>query len=407
MASKRRKKIQPRDITGLKFFDKLAPLLARLHDDGCARDRAGNRELHYDQYCLLILLYLFNPVLVSLRAVQQASELPNVQKKLGCSRAALGSLSEAATVFDPERLKAIIAELGTELQPLGRDPRLRDVPGALTAVDGTLLAALPKLMQASCLKRATGSGLVKWRLHTHFEVDRHVPLRIDVTPNGGGAHDERSVLERTIESERTYVMDRGYAKFALFNKIVAADSSYVCRVRDNSAYDVLEARELTEADRALNVLSDQIVEIGKQGKEHARPDHPIRLLEIRTTPHSSRGKYKGGSTGPSTDGILRIATNLLDVPAEVIALIYIHRWTIEIFFRFFKHVLGCRHLLSHSRQGIEIQAYMAIIGCLLISLWTGRKPTLRTYEMVCHYFAGLAREEDLLAHLAKLKKHDA
>ena len=407
MAGKRRKKIQQRDITWLKFFDKLAPLLARLHDDGCARDRAGNRELHYDQYCMLILLYLFNPTLVSLRAVQQASELPNVQRKLGCSRAALGSLSEATTVFDPERLKAIIAELGTELQPLGRDPRLRDVPGALTAVDGTLLAALPKLMQASCLKRATGSGLVKWRLHTHFEVDRHVPLRIDVTPNGGGAHDERSVLERSIESDRTYVMDRGYAKFALFNKIVAADSSYVCRVRDNSSYEVLEARELTEADRALNVLSDQNVQIGKPGKEHARPDHPIRLLEIRTTPHSSRGKYKGGSTGPSTDGILRIVTNLLDVPAEVIALIYIHRWTIEIFFRFFKHVLGCRHLLSHSRQGIEIQAYMAIIGCMLISLWTGRKPTLRTYEMVCHYFTGLAREEDLLAHLAKLKKHDA
>ena len=407
MAGKRRKKIQQRDITGLKFFDKLAPLLARLHDDGCARDRAGNRELHYDQYCMLILLYLFNPTLVSLRAVQQASELPNVQRKLGCSRAALGSLSEATAVFDPERLKAIIAELGTELQPVGRDPRLRDVPGALTAVDGTLLAALPKLMQASCLKRATGSGLVKWRLHTHFEVDRHVPLRIDVTPNGGGAHDERSVLERTIESDRTYVMDRGYAKFALFNKIVAADSSYVCRVRDNSSYEVLAARELTEADRALNVLSDQLVQIGKQGKEYARPDHPIRLLEIRTTPHSSRGKYKGGSTGPGTDGILRIATNLLDLPAEVIALIYIHRWTIEIFFRFFKHVLGCRHLLSHSRQGIEIQAYMAIIGCMLISLWTGRKPTLRTYEMVCHYFAGLAREEDLLAHLAKLKKYNA
>jgi hypothetical protein len=406
MAGQRRKRIQARDITGLKFFNKLAPLLVRLHDDGCARDRAGNRELHYDQYCMLILLYLFNPTLASLRAVQQASELPNVQRKLGCSRAALGSLSEAATVFDPERLKAMIAELGTELQPLGRDPRLRDVPGALTAVDGTLLAALPKLMQASCLKRATGSGLVKWRLHTHFEVDRHVPLRIDVTPNGGGAHDERSVLERSIESDRTYVMDRGYAKFALFNKIVAADSSYVCRVRDNSSYEVLEARELTEADRALNVLSDQNVQIGKPGKEHARPDHPMRLLEIRTTPHSSRGKYKGGSTGPSTDGILRIATNLLDVPAEVIALIYIHRWTIEIFFRFFKHVLGCRHLLSHSRQGIEIQAYMAIIGCMLISLWTGRKPTLRTYEMVCHYFAGLAREEDLLAHLAKLKKHD-
>ena len=142
-----------------------------------------------------------------------------------------------------------------------------------------LLSVLPKLMQASFLKRRTGSGLVKWRLHTHFEVDRYVPTRIDVTPNGGGEHDERAVLERTIEADRTYVMDRGYAKFSLFNKIVAAGSSYVCRLRDNSVYEVLEERPLTDADRALNVLSDQIVAIGQYGKAErsARssdpPDH--------------------------------------------------------------------------------------------------------------------------------------
>jgi hypothetical protein len=107
-----------------------------------------------------------------------------------------------------------------------------------------------------------------------------------------------------------------------------------------------------------------------------------------------------------SDGILRIATNLLDVPAEIIALIYSWRWAIEIFFRFFKHLLGCRHLLSHSQNGIEIQTYCAIIACLLIGLWTGRKPTLRTYEMICFYFCGLASEEELLAHLAKLKRQD-
>jgi hypothetical protein len=407
MAGKRSRKITERQITGLKYFDKLAPLLERLHDEACARDRAGNRKLHYDQYCLLMLLYFFNPVITSLRGLQQAGELANVQKKLGCVRAALGSLSEAASVFDPDRLKEIIAELGAELQPLGRDPRLRDVPGVLTAVDGTLLSVLPKLAQASFLKRTTGSGMIKWRLHTHFEVDRHVPTRIDVTPDRGGPHDERAVLERTIEADHTYVMDRGYAKFALFNKIVAAKSSYVCRLRDNSAYEISEQRPLTDADRALNVLGDQLVAIGQHGKADARPDHRIRLITIQISPHTSRGKYRGGSTGPASDGILRIATNLIDVPAEVIALVYLERWTIEIFFRFFKHILGCRHLLSHSPQGIEIQTYCAIIACMLISLWTGRKPTLRTYEMICYYFTGLASEDELLAHLAKLNAHDA
>jgi len=102
--------------------------------------------------------------------------------------------------------------------------------------------------------------------------------------------------------------------------------------------------------------------------------------------------------------VLRIATNLLDVPAEVIADIYRHRWIIELFFGFFKHMLGCRHLLSTHRKGIEIQAYCAIIACLLISLWTERKPTLRTYEMICLYFAGWATSEKINEHIHMLKR---
>lgn len=407
MQDVRQRKVSDKDIVGLKYFDKLRPLLARLHDVGCARDKAGNRDLHFDEYCCLVLLFLFNPIVTSLRGLQQASELKSVQKKLGVSRASLGSLSEARQVFDPELLQPIIAELAEQVRPLARDPRLKDVKQLLTLVDGTLLAALPRMAEASLRKQQSGSGQVKWRLHTHFEVEKGVPSRIDVTPDAGGEHDERAVLQRTLAADRLYVMDRGYAKFALFNAIVAKQSSYVCRLRDNSVYDVVEQRPLTEADRAADVLSDQLVHLGLSGKAEARPDHPVRLVIVKVNPHTSRGKYGGGSTGVDSDGFLRIATNLLDVPAEIIALLYLYRWTIEVFFRMFKHLLGCRHLLSHHPQGIEIQAYCAIIACLLISLWTGRKPTKRTHEMLCYYLMGWADEGELLAHLSKLPSHDA
>lgn len=398
--------VREQDVRGLKYFDQLAPLLARLHDVGCASDRAGNRSLHFDQYCMLVLLFLFNPVVKSLRGLQQASQLKNVRKKLGCPRTSLGSLSESVSCFDPERLRGIIAELGGQLEPVARDSRLRDIRHTVTLVDGTLLAALPRMAEASWRRRGQGSGLVKWHLHTHFEVDRHVPRRIDVTPDGGGEWDERAVLDRTVEADRLYVIDRGYAKFTLFNAIVAAKSSYVCRLRDNSAPAIIEERPLTDADRAARVTSDAVVSLGARSKPDARPDHPIRLIAIAAKPHRSIGHYgRRGSTGQSSDGVLRLATNLLDVPAEVVALLYHYRWTIEIFFRFFKQVLGCRHLLSHKQRGIEIQAYCAIIACLLISLWTGKKPTLRTYEMVCWYLIGVADLEELLAHLARLKKH--
>jgi hypothetical protein len=116
--------IREEDITGLKFSDKLKPLLERLHGVGCRRDAAHNRELHYDQYCMLALLFLFNPIVTSLRGLQQASELKKVQKKLGCPRTSLGSLSESVTVFEPERLKEIITEPSGQLELLGRDPRI-------------------------------------------------------------------------------------------------------------------------------------------------------------------------------------------------------------------------------------------------------------------------------------------
>jgi hypothetical protein len=401
--TKEKQRIKERDITGLKYFDQLAPLLERLHEDGCERDRAGNRELHYDQYCMLLLLYLFNPIVTSLRGIQQASELKKVQTKLGCQRASLGSLSEATSVFDADRLKEIIAELGGQLQPLAQDKRLCDIQQTITLVDGSLIAALPKIMEASWRKATDGNGMVKWRLHTHFELLRGVPTRIDVTPNGGGQHDERAMLAATIESDRLSVTDRGYAKFALFNQIVAADSSYVCRLRDNSVWTVVEENYRNDDAGLDEIISDEIVEFSKG----SGLTHKVRVICIRTNPHTTRGKYRGGSSGVDSDGILRIATNLLDVPADIISLIFAYRWAVEIFFRFFKHILGCRHLLSHDQNGIEIQTYCAIIACMLIALWTGKKPTLRTYEMICFYFTGLADEDELMQHIEKLKSQDA
>ncbi len=81
------------------------------------RDHAGNRQLFFDQYAALMLLYFFNPVLTSLRGVQQASGLAKVQKLLGVRRTSLGSLSEATGVFAAEPLRAIVQELAERALP--------------------------------------------------------------------------------------------------------------------------------------------------------------------------------------------------------------------------------------------------------------------------------------------------
>lgn len=165
MARARKPKIKREQVRGLKHLRQITKLLHRLHDDATARDKAGNRTLFYDQYAALVLIALFSPAVDSLRGIQQASEMPKVRKLLGCSRASLGSLSEAARVFDPDLLLGVIAELSGELVPLARDPRLTDVKNTLTLCDGTLLAALPRLAESMWKHSRTGNPMHGWRMH--------------------------------------------------------------------------------------------------------------------------------------------------------------------------------------------------------------------------------------------------
>jgi len=394
LMSKKRHKIKERELQSFKYFNAISGMLESLHDAGCQRDLAGNRTLHMDQYMALLLLYMFNPICTSLRAVQQASELQKVQRTLGCPRASLGSLSEAATVFDSALMEEIVAELAAQLRPLSSHAKLEDIHAILTAVDGTLIPALSKMTWA--LWKSEQNAI---KAPTQFDLQKHVPVKMTITEANAG---EIEVLADPLESGRIYVKDRGYAGWALFQQILDAGSSFVCRLKDNTVYECLEEYELTEDALAAGIVFDKKVRLGCNDKTRKQLSVPVRLIAIKCTPHKKR--YKIGRGGPTQGETLLIATNLFDLEADVIALIFKHRWAVEIFFRFFKHVLGCRHLLSYNRNGIELQTYAAIIACMLISLWTGRKPTLRTYEMLCWYFTGMADEEELLAHIARLQK---
>jgi hypothetical protein len=399
--SRKRQAIRERDIQGVRQLEQLRPLMKRLHDIGCERDQAGNRTLFMDQYVMLILLSFFNPIVTSLRGIQQASELKKVQRKLGCARASLGSLSEATQVFRSAELQSIVREVAAQADTLTESQRSNGIlPQRLTAVDGSLLAKLPQITQAAWQSRRHPDG---WRMHTQFEILRGTPVAVEITDGRNkGPSNEKSVLRHSLEPDRCYVIDRGYEQFSLFNAIVAAGSSYVCRIRGDHYLTVEESRELTQAAIEAGVIEDSVGKLGSQkSKRIEHPDHAVRLVRLRVEPHPKRGGRRRNAA--SQDVVL--ATNLLDAPADVIAEMYRSRWQIEIFFRYFKHVLGCRHLLSEDPVGIEIQTYCGILVCLLISLWTGKQPTLRTFEMICFYLQGWADEEEVLAHLEKLKRH--
>lgn len=384
----------------MPILARLGTLFDALGGHGEERDRAGNRTLHYRDYCLLVLLAMFSPVALSLRRIVEISDVRKVKCRLGISRTSLGSFSESSHLFDPALLEPVIAELAAELPSVTSDPRLGDLKHIVTLVDGTLLKALPRITEAMWLSSRTGKTHHAFRLHTQFELDRHVPTRLTLTDGrNSGKSDEKAVLRGKLQKDHCYVMDRWYAQFSLFNEINAIASSYVCRVRDNSTYAVMKDLPLSAADTQAGVISDQTVHLGKKQSGRNLPDHPVRLVCVKTLPHEKRSNRKGNTGAGPSDGVIRIATNLLDVPAEIIALLYRYRYTIELFFRFFKQALGCNHLLSDHPNGIRIQTYCAVIASILIQLQTGRRADKSTQFMIGLYLTGVAELDELLAHV--------
>lgn len=393
------KKIKEQDIQKLSILRSFKPLLQELHGHA----DCFNRTLHYDQYVSLTLLYFFNPILTALRSIQQASTLKNVQDKLGIKRTSLGSLSAASRIFDPELLSPIISELASQVAPLNLDKRLQDIDVTVVAVDGTLLKALPKMLWALWLDEEHRAV----KMHLEFDVRKGVPLRVQVT---NANESEIAKLEPALAPGKLYCLDAAYAKYSFLDKIIRKSSSFVVRLRDNASYETIKEHTLTQADREAGVEFDRTVRLGS-GKKRDNLSKPIRIIQVHYYDERVLSGYKRKSRvsskktfrTKSPEHTLLIATDRMDLPAELIGLLYRYRWQIEIFFRWFKCILGCQHLLSLSQNGIQIQVYCALIASLLIRLWTGRKPTKRTFEMICLYFQGWATLEELIEHIEGLK----
>jgi hypothetical protein len=297
-----------------------------------------------------------------------------VQRRLGCRRVSLSSLSEAGSAFDAEPVRDILRELSAHM-PATRMLSQHEALRTLTAVDGSLLPALPRMMWALWLNEHHHAA----KLHLHFEVARGIPVDASITTGQGS---EVRQLRQHLQAGRLYVLDRGYACQDLLVDIQAARASYIVRVKECTAFTTARQLPIPPAASAAGVVRDVLVE--RLGSNHHKRKlfQPVRLVEIQTD--ASR---------------LMLLTDQLEMPADLIALAYRYRWSIELFFRWFKCILGCRHLLGESLNALSIQVYAGLIASLLLSIWANQKPTRRTFEMVCHYMAGWATEEELQHHL--------
>jgi hypothetical protein len=362
-----------RDLSRWKLIEDFKARLAQAAQEGSLHPTWSNsqRLLGYDDYLSLFLFGLLNPAVRTLRAVCEASNLQRVQREI-CSRpVSLGSFSEAQAVLDPALLSRVFASLSQEVA--ARDTKAR--PNARTWIiqDGSLFEALPRMYWA--LWRRQGQSQAQVRLHLGLNMAADCPAQALVTP---GKHCERAALRTGLKAGEGRVCDRYYAEsYKLLKEMPEQGVAFVMRLRDEAILEVEEELPLSEADRAQNVIRDAWVGLGSKGY---RQDQRLRVVWVQIK-----------------DEVLRLVTDLgpAELSAAEVALMYKQRWQVELFFRWIKCILGCRHWLAESPEGVTIEIYLALIAALLLQLYLGQRPTKRLMEMIQLYLLGVASLQEL------------
>lgn len=330
------------------------------------------RELQLDEYLSLYLFGLFNPVVETMRGLCAASTLERVQREVCKRKVSLGSFSEAQAVVEPELLKRVLERLGADAATPGLP---KGLSGWQRVIDSTVWQVLPRMGWAFWRRQGGLDNAV--RLHVVFDLAKGRVADAKLTP---AKVCERAQWRKLARPGACDIADRYYGyDYTQLAELQAAGADFVVRLRVDVRWVEENSELLTPADRAAGVTWAGAVRLGKHG------DGPlVRVVQILAEEES-----------------LLIATTLSaqDAPPETIGLCYKHRWQVEMFFRWLKCILGCRHWLAESERGVALQVYLALIAAQLLVLYRGERPDRRQMEAIQFYLMGWASVDELMAIL--------
>jgi hypothetical protein len=365
--------IWPEQVQGGRLVAMLQRFVRSLRDESSH----GNRELFLDDVFIVYLLAFFNPTLRTLRTLEDFSQTKQAHRHLSIRRICRSTLSDFHRIADPERLQPLIAALRCELhRKTGNSCLPNDLKGVLQqilAVDGTFLPAAADIAWAVAARNQRDGQCHRARTDWHVDINTWIPEVVAIPEPG---ESEAASAARTITPGAIHVYDRGFQSFALIASHYevqknewSSRADFVLRLREpgpNSPTMVVERESPpSNAAKEAGVVADQEVRLPGLATATGFP-RPLRLVTVR-----------------SSDGDeVRLLTNLGNIPAEIIAVIYRYRWQVELFFRWLKCYANFNHLTSHNRQGVLLNFYVVIVGALLMYLHTDGRPSKYLFSLL-------------------------
>jgi hypothetical protein len=318
-----------------------------------------NRVLHYDAVLAALLLAFFDPVVRSLRVMEDASTDAAWTRHLPLEKVCKSTLSEALRHMAPAHLLPLIGQLQRRLPGLEHvDPDLAGMLKRIMAADGSIFSVPADVAWAMSLTRRNGKPGKQIRLNLQLDVLRFMSETLRVSGASEGL--ESAAFADELVGGVIYLCDRGFVDFRFIRAVFAKDSNLVVRLKKDVIFQATAESPLTQADTDAQVRSDRL---GHVPGTRFTPGFGRKVLREVIVWDTRNNKP------------VRLLTDLLDLPARVIGKLYRHRWLIETFFRWLKCIAKIEHLYSQDQQGITMEFYVAVIGVLLIYVSNGRRPS--------------------------------
>lgn len=385
----------PVTVQGRKYVKQLQRVIATLREE----EAHGNRQLFLDDVFVAHLLAFFNPTVRSLRTLEDFSQTQQAQKVLGHAKISKSTLSDYHQLADPQRLQPIIAQLRATVSRKYAGQKLPDDLAVLgkeiLAVDGTFFKAVANVAWSVGYRNAHATKY-RARIDIHTHVGSWLPELIAVPDPGEG---EAARAAHAVKPGAIHIYDRGYNSYELIDAHYTqvddqtlGKAEFVIRAKDKHLiFEPTEERNLPDPTPDREFLSDRI---GLLVGANSSKVLPVTVREVIL-------RCPNGRKGEET---LRLITNLLDVDAEIIALLYQYRWQVELFLRWLKCYAHFDHLISHSRNGVLLQFYVVIVGVLLMYLHTGGRPSKYAMSMLSMVAQNGASLEEILPILRERER---
>ena len=217
----------------------------------------------------------------------------------------------------------------------------------IAALDSTLLSCVPSSTWAEYRKNVKAC-----KGHLLFDLERSIPKKLILT--SGKVHDYQ-IFTRFLEVGWTYIVDRAYNAYGLFDQMTDRGIYFVCRLKVRSVYRTIAKHRVSRADRKRGVIHDMTILLGNGRTQMKTTVRWIRFL-------AEDGK------------VYDYITNRPDLSPLTIAQLYEARWAIEKFFKWLKRTLRMERSLGRSEAGYEIHVLMTLIVDLLLKIFAGLPP---------------------------------